>query len=168
MYRRAKVQMYLLIYVDDIIIARSTDAAVEALLNDLRSEFALKDLGPLNYFLGIEVKPNSDGIVLTQEKYTRDILRWVGMQDCKAMRTPLPIDEKMSLSDGDPLTSDDASNYRSVVGALQYLTLTWPNIPFSVNKVCQFLHTPTTARWSTVKRILRYLHGRCGLGILIR
>jgi hypothetical protein len=74
MYRRAKVQMYLLIYVDDIIVASSTDAAVEALLNDLRSEFGLKDLGPLNYFLGIEVKPSSDGIVLTQEKYTRDIL----------------------------------------------------------------------------------------------
>jgi hypothetical protein len=74
MYRRAKVQMYLLIYVDDIIVASSIDAAVEALLNDLRSEFALKDFGPLKYFLGIEVKPSSDGIVLTQEKYTRDIL----------------------------------------------------------------------------------------------
>jgi hypothetical protein len=65
MYRCAKVQMYLLIYVDDIIVASSIDAAVEALLNDLRSEFALKDLGPLNYFLRIEVKPSSDGIVLT-------------------------------------------------------------------------------------------------------
>jgi hypothetical protein len=140
MYRHTKVQMYLLIYVDDIIIASSTDAAVEALLNDLRSEFALKDLGLLNYFLGIEVKPSSDEIVLTQEKYTRDILRRVGMQDCKAMRTPLPTDKKLSPSDGDPLTSDDVTNYRSVVGALQYLTLTRPDISFSINKVCQFLH----------------------------
>jgi hypothetical protein len=74
MYHRAKVQMYLLIYVDDIIVVSSTDAAVEALLNDLRLEFALKDLAPLNYFLGIEVKLSSDGIVLTQEKYTKDIL----------------------------------------------------------------------------------------------
>jgi hypothetical protein len=168
MYRRAKVQMYLLIYIDDIIVVSSTDAVVEALLNDLRSEFALKDLDPLNYFLGIEVKPSSDGIVLTQEKYTRDILRRVDMQDCKAMHTPLPVDEKLSLFDGDPLTSDDATNYRSVVGALQYLTLTQPDISFSVNKVCQFLHAPTTAHWSAVKRILRYLHGTCGLGILIR
>jgi hypothetical protein len=118
MYRRAKVQMYLLIYVDDIIITSSTDAAVEALLNDLQLKFALKDLGSLDYFLGIEVKPSSDGIVLTQKKYTRDILRWVGMHDCKVMRTPLPADEKLSISDGDPLTSDDATNYRSVVGAL--------------------------------------------------
>jgi hypothetical protein len=168
MYRRAKVQMYLLIYVDDIIIVSSTDAAVEALLNDLRSEFALKDLGPWNYFLGIEVKPSSDGIILTQEKYIRDILRQVGMQDCKAMRTPLPTDEKLSLSDGDLLTSDDVINYHSVVGALQYLTLTLPDISFSVNKVCQFLHALTTTHWSAVKRILRYLHDTCGLGILIR
>jgi hypothetical protein len=147
MYHRAKVQMYLLIYVDDIILASSTDAAVEALLNDLWSEFALKDLGPLNYFMGIEVKPSSDEIVLIQEKYTREILRRVGMQDCKAMRTPLLTDEKLSLSDGDPLTSDDATNYHSVVGALQYLTLTRPDISFSINKVCQFLHALTTAHW---------------------
>jgi hypothetical protein len=144
-YRRAKVQIYLLIYVDDIIVTSSTNAAVEALLNDPRSEFALKNLDPLNYFLGIEVKPSSDGIVLTQEKYIRDILRRVGMQDCKTMRTPLPADEKLSLSDGDLLTSDDATNYRSVVGALQYLILTWPDISFSINKVYQFLHAPTTA-----------------------
>jgi hypothetical protein len=57
------------------------------------------------------------------------------MQDCKAMRTPLLADEKLSLFDGDPLTLDDATNYRSVVGALQYLTLTRPDISFSVNKV---------------------------------
>jgi hypothetical protein len=105
---------------------------------------------------------------LTQEKYTKDILRRVGMHDCKAMRTPLPADENLSLSDGDPLTSDDAINYRSVVGELQYLTLTRSDISFSVNKVCQFLHAPTTAHWSAVKRILRYLHGTCGLGILSR
>jgi hypothetical protein len=84
------------------------------------------------------------------------------------MRTPLPADEKLSLSDGDPLTSDDATNYRNVVGALQYLTLTRPDISFSINKVYQFLHVLTMAHWSAVKHILRYLHGTCGLGILIR
>jgi hypothetical protein len=82
---------------------------------------------------------------LTQEKYTRDILRWVGMRDCRAMHTPLLADEKLSLSDGDPLTSDDATNYHSVIGALHYLTLTRSDISFSVNKVCQFLHALTMA-----------------------
>jgi hypothetical protein len=61
------------------------------------------------------------------------------------MHTPLSADEKLSLSDGDPSISDDATNYHNVVGALQYLTFTQPDISFSVNKVCQFLHAPTTA-----------------------
>jgi hypothetical protein len=66
------------------------------------------------------------------------------------------------------LTSDDATNYRSVVRTLQYLTLTRPDISFYVNKVYQFLHAPTTAHWSAVKHTLCYLHGMRGLGILIR
>jgi histone deacetylase 1/2 len=51
----------------------------------------------------------------------------------------------------------DATRYRSIVGALPYLTLTRPDIAYSVNKVCQFLHAPTTVHWATVKRIIRYL-----------
>jgi hypothetical protein len=87
------------------------------------------------------------------------------MKDCKPVRTPLVATEKLSARDGDHLPADDATVYHSVVGALQYLTLTRPNISFSVNKVCQFLYAPTSIHWSTVKRILRYLHTR-GLGVL--
>jgi hypothetical protein len=122
--------------VDDIIVASSSDSAVRALLNDLQADFALKDLGPLNYFVGIEVKPCDDGILLTQEKYTKKILDRVGMASCKSMRTPLAADEKLSLTDGSLLTADDASDYRIVVGVLQYLTITRPDIVLSVNKVC--------------------------------
>jgi hypothetical protein len=159
--------MFLLIYVDDIIVASSSDRAIDALLNDMRSNFTLKDLGPLSYFLGIEVTPCPEGIVLSQEKYTKDILVHAGLQNCKPMSTPLSSDEKLSLTDGTPLSLDDATSYRSVVGALQYLTLTRPDISFSVNKVCQFLHAPTNHHWSTVKRILRYLHDTNGLGVKI-
>jgi hypothetical protein len=68
--------------------------------------------------------------------------------------TPLSISEKLSLTDGEVLGSDDSTNYRSIVGALQYITLTRPDIAFLVNKVCQFLHAPTIVHWITVKRIL--------------
>jgi hypothetical protein len=166
-YRKGKLQIFLLIYVDDIIVASSSDSAVNALLADLRSDFALKDLGSLSYFLGIEVKPCSEGIILTQEKYTKGILDRVGMATCKSMRTPLATDEKLSLTNGSSLSADDASDYRSVVGALQYLTLTHPDIAFSMNKVCQILHAPTTAHLFVVKWILCHLHGACGLGIRI-
>ena len=63
---------------------------------------------------------------------------------------------------------DDCTNYRSVVGALQYLTLTRPDISFAVNKVCQFLHSPTTTHWSAVKRILRYVKGTLSTGLQMR
>jgi histone deacetylase 1/2 len=62
----------------------------------------------------------------------------------------------------------DSTRYRSIVGAMQYLTLTRPDISFAVNKVCQFLHAPTTVYWSVVKRILRYIHGTLKLGLNIR
>jgi hypothetical protein len=135
-FNKGTVQLFLLIYVDDIIVASSSSDVVDALLSDLKSDFALKDLGPLHYFLGIEVKQYSDGLLLTQEKYTNDILNRVGMLKCKSVPTPLSVDEKLSLSEGTPLSSEDAMAYHSVVGALQYLTRTCPDISFSVNKVC--------------------------------
>jgi hypothetical protein len=117
--------------------------------------------------LGIEVKSCHDGLALSQDKYMMDILTRVGMQNYKSMRTPHVADEKLSLNDGDMLSTADATSYRSVVGALQYLTLTRPDISFAMKKVCQFLHAPTTHHCSVVKRILCYLRGTCGLGLKI-
>jgi histone deacetylase 1/2 len=73
--------------------------------------------------------------------------------------TPLSSSEKLVLDEGTPLGSNDITQYRSIVGALQYLTLTRPDISFSVNKVYQFLHAPTTSYWTVAKRILRYIKG---------
>jgi histone deacetylase 1/2 len=73
--------------------------------------------------------------------------------------------EKLSVHEGEPLGVEDSTRYRSIVGALQYLTLTRPDISFSVNKVCQFLHAPTTHHWTAVKRILRYLKDTSKLGL---
>jgi len=151
------VTMFILVYVDDIIVASSTEKATAALLQDLRKEFALKDLGDLHYFLGIEVSKVRDGIVLSQGKYANELLQRAGMTQCKPVSTPLSTSEKLSLHDGVLLGPEDATEYRSIVGALQYLTLTRPDIAFSVNKICQFLHAPTTVHWTAVKRILRYI-----------
>jgi hypothetical protein len=67
--------MFVLVYVDDIIVASSSQEATNALLMDLEKEFALKDLSDLHYFLGIEVKKNSDGLVLSQGKYVEDVIK---------------------------------------------------------------------------------------------
>jgi hypothetical protein len=138
---------------------------VTALLHDLGLDFALKDLGSLHYFLGIEVNRVHDGIILSQEKYANDLLNRVNMKTCKPVDTPLSVSDKLSMADGEVLDSEDSTRYRSIVGALQYITLTRPDIAFSVNKVCQFLHAPTTVHWTAVKRILRYLRGTMALGL---
>jgi histone deacetylase 1/2 len=90
------------------------------------------------------------------------------MSKCKSSPTPLSATEKLSREDGVLLASGDATRYRSIVGGLQYLTLTRPDLAFSVNKVCQFLHAPTTVHWSAVKRILRYVKGTMNTGLYIR
>ena len=83
------------------------------------------------------------------------------------MKTPLNTTEKLSVKSGARLDINDSTRYRSIVGALQYLTLTRLDLSFVVNKVCQFLHSPTTVHWEAVKRILRYVKGTISLGIKI-
>jgi len=166
-FSKGGITMFVLVYVDDIIVASSTEQATSALLRDLKEQFALKDLGELHYFLGIEVHKTSGGILLTQEKYASDLLKRVSMANCKPVNTPLSTSEKLSLYEGTPLGAQDTTRYRSIVGALQYLTLTRPDISFAVNKVCQFLHAPTTVHWEAVKRILRYIKQCTGLGVKI-
>jgi hypothetical protein len=126
---------------------------VHSLLQDLEKEFALKDLGDLHYFLGIEVQRSKDGLLLKQQRYTTDILQRVGMMTCKPESRPLSASEKLSHTKGQQLSIEDSTKYRSIVGALQYLTLTQPDIYFSVNKVYQFLHSPTSKHWAAVKQI---------------
>jgi histone deacetylase 1/2 len=134
----------------------------------LQKDFALKDLGDLHYFLGIEVKKSSEGLVLTQERYANDVLSRAGMDKAKPVETPMATAEKLSITDGEALGSEDATRFRSLVGALQYLTLRRPDISYAVNKVCQFLHAPTSVHWSVVKRILRYVRGTIKYGLKIR
>ena len=87
------------------------------------------------------------------------------MQGCKAAPTPLSSSEKLSLTEGKLLNQEDSTRYRSLVGALQYLTLTRLDISFAVNKVCQFLHAPTTVHLTAAKRIVRYVKHTLSIGL---
>jgi histone deacetylase 1/2 len=108
----------------------------------LRQSFPVKDLGKLDYFLGLEVKHQSDGLHLSQRKYIVDLLARINMTQAKPVCMPMAAADKLSRYVGTPLSAEDTTKYRSVLGALQYLTLTRPDISFSVDKVCQFLQTP--------------------------
>jgi hypothetical protein len=163
--KKQDIRIYMLIYVDDIIIISSSNAAVTRLLHQLRDDFVVKDLGSLHYFLGIEVRHTLQGVFLIQRKYIQDLLTRTNMLNSKGVPTPMLPKDKLSLHGGTPLSSEDATRYRSVVGSLQYLALTRPDISFCVNRVCQFLSAPTTEHWSAVKRILRYLHDTIDQGL---
>jgi histone deacetylase 1/2 len=106
---KPEVTMFVLVYVDDIIVASSTQATVLGLLQQLRGDFALKDLGDLHYFLGIEVKKVADGITLSQERYTRDLLKRAGMEKYKGITSPMSSTEKLTKSEGKFLSPDDVT-----------------------------------------------------------
>ena len=108
-YSRGTYTMFVLVYVDDIIVASSSPQATKALLKDLEKDFALKDLGDLHYLLGIEVKKNSQGLVLSQERYATEVLKRVGMAKCKPTNTPLSTSEKLSSTQGAVLGQNDAT-----------------------------------------------------------
>jgi hypothetical protein len=159
--------MLFLVYVNDIIVMSSSDDATKLLLKNLEKEFALKDLGELHYFLGIEVTKIQDDILLSQNKYATEILQRAGMMKCKHVDTPLLVSEKLSAYEGDVLGPEDATRYRNLVGGLQCLTLTRPDLAVSVNKVCQYLNSPTTKHLMAAKRILRYVRDTLDMGLHI-
>ena len=160
------ILIYLLVYVDDIILTGNNTQAVHTFIQQLSQRFSLKDLGPLTYFLGVEVISHSSGLFLHQRKYIADLLQRTCMAKAKPVSTPLATIPVLTLQSGAPLP--EPTEYRAVVGSLQYLSLTRPDITFAVNKLSQFMHKPTTDHWSAVKRLLRYLCGTMDHGIILR
>jgi hypothetical protein len=159
------VTVFLLIYVDDIIITASDSAAIPDLLQLLNADFAVKDLGDLHYFLGVEVLKLNSGLLLSQRRYIMDLLKKTNMHEAKPITSPMASLFVLSAFSRDPV--DDPSLYRSTVGSLQYLSLTRPDLSFVVNRVCQFMHRPLKPHWQAVKRILRYLQYTLSHGILL-
>ncbi|KAF9678700.1 hypothetical protein SADUNF_Sadunf07G0062300 [Salix dunnii] len=132
-------------------------------ISHLQSQFALKTLGSVTCFLGFEITRGADGIHLSQTKYTIDLLKKTNMLAANPCPTPMNQSNKLHLQDSDPF--EHVTLYRSTIGALQYLTLSRPDIAFLVNKLSQFLQSPTQNHWQACKQILRYLAGSIGEGI---
>nr|XP_020196891.1 uncharacterized mitochondrial protein AtMg00810-like [Aegilops tauschii subsp. strangulata] len=156
---------YLLLYVDDIILTASSPTLLQQITARLGTEFALKDLGALHYFLGIEVVRRATGFFLHQQKYAYELLERAGMLNCKPASTPVDTKAKVSAVEGSP--ASDAPFYRSIVGALQYLTLTRPDIQYAGQQVCLHMHAPRDTHWALVKRILRYIRGTTAMGLTL-
>jgi hypothetical protein len=129
-YRRDSDVIYLLLYVDDIVLTASSTSLRRWTISSMQTEFSMKDLGELHHFLGVSVSRQSSGLFLSQRQYCLEILERAGMTDCKPCNTPVDTTSKLSSTDGSPVA--DPKDYRSLAGALQYLTFTRPNIQYVV------------------------------------
>ncbi|KAL6322818.1 hypothetical protein AAG906_020818 [Vitis piasezkii] len=142
-YCNNSAMLVVLVYVDDII-----------------------DLGPLNFFLGIEVFNSGSSLHLSQARYICDLLKRVGLSESKSMASPMVVGFILSIADDTKL--EDPTLYRSLVGALQYCTITRPDIAITINKLCQFMHAPTSTHLQAMKRVLHYLKGSLFYGLFFQ
>jgi Reverse transcriptase (RNA-dependent DNA polymerase) len=165
-YHNGDTLAYLLVYVDDIVLTGNNPLLLQQFIQFLDHKFTIKDLGRLHFFLGIEVSSYGNGLLLTQSSYINSILQKANMNDAKTVTTPMATGNMLSKYDGESM--ENPHLFRSIVGALQYVTITRPDVSFAVNRVSQYMHAPTTAHWMAVKRILRYLKGTVAHGLAIQ
>jgi len=157
----------LLVYVDDIILTWNNPMEISAITSLLHNFFHIKNLGDLNYFLGIEVTRNATGIHLSQHKYVLDLLKDTGMLGCSPTPTPMLHTVKLSTTKGTPLGDAESTAYRRLIGRLIYLTNTRPDISFSINHLSQFVSHPTSEHHQVAMCILRYLKRTPGTCIFL-
>ena len=152
------------LYVDDLIIIGSAYKLIEEIKIQSSQEFEKKDLGELHYYLGIEVWRELGKTLITQSKYTKEILKKFNMSDCKAMSTPLKQNAKFCKEDG--TKEANGTLYHQLGGGLNYLTTTRIDISYLVSILSQFMAKPLGNHWNTINKFLLYLKGTINLGIM--
>nr|KYP46112.1 Retrovirus-related Pol polyprotein from transposon TNT 1-94 [Cajanus cajan] len=156
----------LLVYVDDIIVTGDGEEEQRLLGQHLAKEFEIKTLRKLKYFLGIKVAHSKKGIFISQQKYITNLLKEIGKTACKLASTP--IDPNLKLGNAEEDTAVDKEVYQRLVGRLIYLSHTRPDVAFAVSLVSQFMHQPKEVHLQAALRIVQYLKGTPGKGILFK
>ncbi|KAJ0495264.1 putative RNA-directed DNA polymerase [Helianthus annuus] len=163
---KSDVFVVLLVYVDDIVITGNNKAAIEHVKNSLRENFHIKDLGLLRYFLGIEVLYSNNSICLSQRKYCLELLNEFGYLGCKPVTTP--IEQSFLVTNkckNDQKILENVNGFQRLIGKLIYLSLTRPDISYTVQFLSQFMHSPCQSHLDIALRLLRYLKLSPGKGI---
>jgi hypothetical protein len=145
----------LLLYMDDMIITDDDPEYITFVKAHLSDQFPMSDLGPLRYFLGIEISSTPEGFFLSQEKYIQDLLDRASLTDHWTAETPMELNVHLVATDGEPL--EDPTCYCHIVESLVYLGVIRPNISYSVHILSQFVSVPTQIHYSHLLRVLRYL-----------
>lgn len=144
-------------YVDDLLVAGSSELEIKLFKEQINKQFEMSDLGLLSYYLGIEVKQGRSSITLKQSAYAKKVLEKAGMSRCNSSKYPMEHKLQLDKDEGGQLVS--AKEYRCIVGSLRYLTHTRPDIAYAVGVVSRFTEKPTVKHQQAVKHILRYIQG---------
>ncbi|KAG3103454.1 Retrovirus-related Pol polyprotein from transposon TNT 1-94 [Phytophthora idaei] len=162
--RNDQEMIFVVLYVDDLILASSNDELLESTKRALSKRFEMTDLGELEYFLGMEIKNDRDSgkVTVRQTKFLKSILIKFGIQDSKPVKTPQDPGLKLTnnMCEGGCQHEDTMKNvpYRSAVGGLMYLMVaTRPDLAAAVGVLSQFAADPCPTHWQALKRVLRYL-----------
>jgi hypothetical protein len=158
-----KIVVYLVVYVDDLLITGNNESYIASIKKELKKGFEMTDLGHLHYYLGIEVTQNPKYIFISQKKYIGELLNKFGMVECNPLSTPMEQNLKLTSKEGNEF--EDATKYRQLVGSLIYLTTTRPDISFVVGILSRFMQKPCEGHWSVAKRVLKYLKGTQDFGL---
>jgi hypothetical protein len=145
------------LYVDDMIITGDDPKYISFVKARLSDQFLMSDLGPLRYFLGIEIYSTPEGFFLSQEKYIQDLLDRASLTDHRTVETPMELNVHLVVTNGEPLK--DPTRYRCIVGNLVYLGVTRPDILYYVYILSQFVSASTQIHYSHLLCVLCYLCG---------
>ena len=147
---------------DDIIFG-GKEVLSKDFADKMKHEFEMSIFGEINFFVGLQVHQLKHGIFLTQSKYIKEILKTFGLEDFKPISTPMAIGQK--LSKNDESAEVNQTMYRSMIGKLQYVVHSRPDIALAVGIVARFSANPRENHLMAVKRIMRYLKGTDDFGL---
>jgi hypothetical protein len=162
-FQKDSILAYFLVYVDDLLLIGNNTKFINEFQKDLSNKFSLKNLGSPSHFLGIEILPTSGGLFLTQHHYICDLLVQFKMHDAKPTSTSMST--SISLITPVDTPHCDVTSYRCLIGSLQHLALTRPDISFALNKLVQHMQHPTGITMQAAKCALRYLKGTIDHGL---
>ncbi|XP_019261526.1 PREDICTED: uncharacterized protein LOC109239412 [Nicotiana attenuata] len=157
--------VFVAVYVDDVLLTRTNLEEIKALKTFLHETFKIKDPGRLHYFLGLEILYKHDGAIITQRNFTRDLIQEFECSHCTTMSSPLDPSTKLKANEGNLLT--DPTQYRKLVGKLNFLTNTQLDIAYSAQHLSQYMQSPRDSHLKAAMHVLRYLKGDLGMGLFL-
>ncbi|XP_019255211.1 PREDICTED: uncharacterized protein LOC109233803 [Nicotiana attenuata] len=157
--------VFVAVYVDDVLVTGTDLEEIGTLKRYPHETFRIKDLGRLHYFLGLEILYKDNGVLISQRKFTMDLLSEFDCMKYSALTSPLDPSTKLSANEGSLLP--DPSYFRKLVGKLNYLTNTRLDISYSVQCLSQFMQNPREPHLRAAYHVLRYLKGDPNFGIFL-